>query len=68
MLGAFGSRGLAIADTVAKWTMEDVYDGSRFQETFGWRPTVPLRVGIQSEVAWYRTAAQDLTAGLVAGG
>ena len=68
VLGVLGSRGLAIADTVAKWTMEDVYDGSRFQETFGWRPTVPLGVGIQSEVAWYRTAAQDLTAGLVAGG
>lgn len=61
LLRLLGSRGLAVAESVAKWTMEDEYDGSRFQETFGWRPEIPLRVGIQSEVAWYRAGVQDLT-------
>jgi nucleoside-diphosphate-sugar epimerase len=57
LLRVFGARGQAVADSLAKWIMEDVYDGTRFQQAFGWQPTVPFRVGIQGEVVWYRAGS-----------
>jgi nucleoside-diphosphate-sugar epimerase len=61
LLRLFGPGGLAVADTITRLTMNDVYDGARFQQAFGWRPTVPMRVGFQREVAWYRAgSARDL--------
>jgi hypothetical protein len=61
LLRLFGPGGLAVADTITRLTMNDVYDGARFQQAFDWRPTVPMRVGFQREVAWYRAgSARDL--------
>jgi len=57
VLRLLGSRGASIADSLAKWTTEDVFDGRRFEAAFGWRPAVPLRRGIQAEVAWYRESS-----------
>lgn len=34
---------------------DDVYDGSRFQDEFGFRPQVPLEEGLNRQVDWYRS-------------
>jgi nucleoside-diphosphate-sugar epimerase len=40
-----------------KWLADDVYDGRRFENAFGFRPRVGLAEGLQREVAWYRNQA-----------
>lgn len=40
--------------TLSKWLNDDVYDGTLFAATFGFRPTVPLAEGLRDEVEWYR--------------
>ena len=54
LLPGLGRRGAALAGRVRKWITDDVYDAGRFAHAFDWHPTVSLRAGIQSEVAWYR--------------
>ncbi|MBV9957382.1 MAG: NAD-dependent epimerase/dehydratase family protein [Acidobacteria bacterium] len=41
--------------TIEKWLADDVYDGRKFEERFGFRTQVDLSEGLRREVAWYRS-------------
>jgi len=43
-----------IHGTVKKWLAEDVYDTSKFENTFGFNPEVGIEEGLRREVEWYR--------------
>lgn len=50
---AVPGRPRLLAETLAKWLEDDVFDGSRFARTFNFSPEVGLEKGIREEVAWY---------------
>ncbi len=43
-----------IGATLSKWLNDDVYDGSLFESTFGFTPSVGITDGMRQEVEWYR--------------
>ena len=43
--------------TVQKWLADDVYDASRFWQSYDFRTKVDLAHGIRREVAWYQSGA-----------
>ena len=45
-----------------KWLADDVYDGSKFAQTFNFQPRVSLMEGLRREVAWYRAEQSKLGA------
>jgi len=51
------SRLQTFHNTVQKWVTDDVYDATKFCETFDFQPQVSLAEGLQREVAWYRQHA-----------
>lgn len=55
----YGSFGTARA-AVQKWLADDVYDGSKFNQAFGFRPQVSLAEGLRREVAWYRQQSEQM--------
>ena len=54
LLRIFGSRGVSAAASLRKWMADDLFNGGRFEQDFGWRPVVSLAEGIRGEVAWFR--------------
>lgn len=44
----------SLYSTARKWLNDDVYDGSRFWEAFGFQTRVGLADGLRREVAWYK--------------
>lgn len=54
LLRIFGSRGVSAAASLRKWMADDLFNGGRFEQDFGWRPAVSLAEGIRGEVAWFR--------------
>jgi len=61
-LGVVGIAGMAVPTqhfhhirlTLSKWLNDDAYDGSRFENAFGFRARVQLSDGLREEVEWYR--------------
>ena len=43
-----------VHNALDRWLSNDVYDGTRFRQTFDFRPLVGLREGLHREVAWYQ--------------
>ncbi|MBV9211836.1 MAG: hypothetical protein JOZ52_14440, partial [Acidobacteria bacterium] len=43
-----------IQATIEKWLADDVYDASKFEERFTFKPQVSLSEGLRREVDWYR--------------
>jgi dihydroflavonol-4-reductase len=43
-----------LARSLRAFFRDDVYDGRRFEATFGFQPRIPLEEGLQREVDWYR--------------
>ena len=41
--------------TIRKWLAEDVYDTTRSEKEFGFKPEVGIEEGLRREVAWYRS-------------
>ena len=56
-LGPARRRAVAATATVEKWLRDDVVDGQRFQDAYGFRCQVGLTEGLHDEVAWYRGRA-----------
>jgi nucleoside-diphosphate-sugar epimerase len=54
LLQIFGSRGASVAESLRKWMADDLFNGGRFEQDFGWRPAISLGEGIRGEVAWFR--------------
>ena len=54
LLRMFGSRGASAATSLKTWMADDLFNGGRFEDDFGWRPAISLAEGIASEVAWFR--------------
>lgn len=57
--GATPGRVSKLHATLQKWVSDDVYDGGKFEQIFQFHPQVPLEVGLQREVAWYRTLSKS---------
>jgi nucleoside-diphosphate-sugar epimerase len=51
--GPFGSLHAGLG----RWLSDDVYDGTKFQEAFGFHGEMPIAEGLRREVAWYRESA-----------
>ncbi len=49
-----------VVSTLDKWSRDDAYDGSKFQQHFGFTPSVDLKTGIGRQTRWYRLHRQDL--------
>nr|WP_160148081.1 hybrid nucleoside-diphosphate sugar epimerase/sugar transferase [Rubripirellula obstinata] len=49
-----------IVSTLDKWSRDDAYDGSGFQQRFGFTPSVDLATGVGRQARWYRIHRQDL--------
>jgi UDP-N-acetyl-alpha-D-quinovosamine dehydrogenase len=54
LLRIFGRRGASAAASLKKWMADDLFNGGRFEQDFGWRPAISLAEGIGGEVAWFR--------------
>ena len=54
-----GNRGptASLRNSVKRWLDDDLYDGRKFQQDFGFSPQVPLAEGLRREVAWYRSSS-----------
>jgi nucleoside-diphosphate-sugar epimerase len=39
---------------VQKWLSDNVYDGSRFERKFNFKPKMSLQEGLHREVEWYQ--------------
>jgi hypothetical protein len=44
----------AIHANLQKWLADDVYNASKFEETFNFKAKVELAEGLNREVVWYR--------------
>lgn len=51
-----GDRARQWLGTLEKWLSDDVFDGSRFQQDFGFQSEVSLEEGLRRQVQWYRSA------------
>lgn len=59
---AFGRRTdffTSLFTTIKKWLAEDVYDASKFNETFSFATQVTLTEGLTQEVFWYRNQQRE---------
>jgi nucleoside-diphosphate-sugar epimerase len=54
LLRIFGSRGASVAESLRKWMADDLFNGGRFEQDFGWRPAISLAEGLRGEVAGFR--------------
>lgn len=59
-LPVIGSIARKIVSTLDKWARDDAYDGSSFQQCFGFVPSVSFETGVARQTRWYRLHRQDL--------
>ncbi|MBU4269148.1 MAG: NAD-dependent epimerase/dehydratase family protein [Acidobacteria bacterium] len=48
------SRLQTLGAMAKKWLTDDVYDGTKFSQTFNFQPKVSLKEGLRREVAWFQ--------------
>lgn len=46
-------KALKLAETVRKWTAEDVYSGEKLRSEYGFEPQISVKEAIAREVKWY---------------
>jgi len=57
-------RGQVWHDMMKKWLADEVYEGTRFHQSFDFRTRIGLQEGLRREVSWYRNQVKALRAPL----
>ncbi len=49
------SKFATLHDVIKKWLINDLFDGRKFRDDFGFEPQVSLEEGLRREVHWYQS-------------
>lgn len=52
-------RASNVGNSIQKWLADDVYDGTKFNERYGFKSQISLRDGIEREITWFKAQTKD---------